>query len=138
MLEDVKDVLIWSPQPQPPLSQEDEATLPTGTYGTYYTYGTVLRIRDVYPGSWVSIPDPGSASKNLRILKKCLVPVCRGQKGTGSRIRIRNTAYDISKMLTWILKSSGLCLLSSSKVSVQDLPVFLCLLVVLTWSRQIN
>ncbi len=49
-----------------------------------YIIGTaVLRIRDVYPGSdffpsrirTVSIPDPGS----------------RGQKGTGSRIRIRNT-----------------------------------------------
>jgi hypothetical protein len=30
---------------------------------------TVLRIRDVYPGSWIrifSIPDPGSSSYNLR------------------------------------------------------------------------
>jgi hypothetical protein len=40
--------------------------------------GTVLRIRDVYPGSEFfpsrvrifSIPDPGSASKNLSILPK--------------------------------------------------------------------
>jgi hypothetical protein len=76
----------------------------------------------------VSIPDPGSASKNLSILKpkkpKKLVlsarkydlvvhPVCqildpdadflpipdpgsRGQKGTGSRVRIRNTGYQYS------------------------------------------
>jgi hypothetical protein len=47
--------------------------------------GPVLRIRDVYPGSRIrifpsqipdpnfSIPDPGSASKNLRILIKKIV-----------------------------------------------------------------
>ncbi len=40
----------------------------------------VLRIQDVYPGSeFLPIPDPGS----------------RGQKATGSRIRIRNTDCDI-------------------------------------------
>jgi hypothetical protein len=88
----------------------------------------VLRIRDVYLGSdffpsrirTVSIPDPGSASKNLSILspKKWFLssrkydlgcssripdpdadflpipdPGSRGQKGTGSRIRIRNTGF---------------------------------------------
>ncbi len=91
-------------------------------------FHTVLRIRDVYPGSdffssrirTVSIPDPGSASKNLSILtpKKWFLssrnydpgcssritdpdadflpipdPGCRGHKRTGSRIRIRNTAF---------------------------------------------
>ncbi len=46
----------------------------------------------------VSIPDPGSASKNLSILtpKNWFLPIpdpgSRVQKGTGSRIRIRNTA----------------------------------------------
>jgi hypothetical protein len=99
-------------------------------------FASVLRIRDVYPGSririfsipdsgsrirTVSIPDPGSASKNLSILtpkkpKKWFLssrkydpgcssripdpdadflpipgPGSRGQKRTGSRIRIRNT-----------------------------------------------
>jgi hypothetical protein len=84
----------------------------------------VLRIWDVYPGSdFFSIPDPGSASKNLSILtpikpkkwflvsRKCdpgcsslipdpdadflLIPDpgSRGQKGTRSRIRIRNTVW---------------------------------------------
>ncbi len=74
----------------------------------------VLRIRDVYPGSRIrlfSIPDPGSASKNLSILTQTngfwalqkiwfrlfiqdpnpdFLPIpdpgSRGQKGTGSRI----------------------------------------------------
>ncbi len=64
-----------------------------------------------------SIPDPGSASKNVSILTQKIVtvlseiwswlfipdpdpdflsipdPVSRGQKGTGSRIRIRNTGF---------------------------------------------
>ncbi len=38
--EDVKDVLIWSPQPQPPLGQEEEATHPTG-YNSIPTAPTI-------------------------------------------------------------------------------------------------
>ncbi len=90
---------------------------------------SVLRVRDVYPGSEFSIPDPesrvkkilypgsGSASKNSSIFnpKNCFLalgkiedghpgfgsriwnffsipaPGSRGQKSTGSRIRIRNS-----------------------------------------------
>ncbi len=84
------------------------------------TKKAVFRIRDVYPGSRIrifSIPDPGSgsasASKNLNILTQKNVstlseirfrmfipdsdfglftnPGSRGQIGTGSQIRIRNT-----------------------------------------------
>jgi hypothetical protein len=78
----------------------------------------VLWIRNVYPGSEFfqsQIPDPGSSSKNLSILTQKIVskfseilsglfipdpdpgflpipdPGSRGQKGTGSWIRIRNT-----------------------------------------------
>jgi hypothetical protein len=76
----------------------------------------VLRIRDVYPRIRIfSIPDPGSTSKNLSIFnpKNCFKsswkydpgrssriadleilplpdPGSGGQKGIGSRIRIRN------------------------------------------------
>ncbi len=66
---------------------------------------SVLRIRNVYPGSVFfpsRIPDlnffhPGSASKNLsNITHPAFLtipdPGDRGKKGTGSRIRIRNTA----------------------------------------------
>ncbi len=79
---------------------------------------SVLRIRDVFSRIRIfSIPDPGSASKNLRILtpKQLFLRsrkydlgcssririltffffffyISRGQKGTRSRIRIRNTA----------------------------------------------
>jgi hypothetical protein len=59
------------------------------------------------PGSRVkTIPDPGSASKNLIFLTQKIVsklsdldfllipaPESRGQKGTESRIGIRNTAH---------------------------------------------
>jgi hypothetical protein len=44
-----------------------------------------------------SIPDPGSASKKLSILTKKIVskhPGSRVQKGTGSRIRIRNIGME--------------------------------------------
>ncbi len=83
----------------------------------------MLRIRDVYPGSSIrmlSIPDPnffhpgpGSPSNNLSIITQkkvsklseiwsrliflpILDPGSRGHKGTGSRIRIRNTATKVS------------------------------------------
>ncbi len=40
----------------------------------YFTHFSVLRIRDVYPGSeFFPIPDPGSASKNLDILTQKIV-----------------------------------------------------------------
>jgi hypothetical protein len=103
-------------------------------------FHTVLRIWDVYPGSdffpsrirTVSIPDPGSASKNLRILtpKKWFLssrkydpgcssripapdadflpipdPGSRGHKSTGSRIWIRNTAFIYHYMfLAWAMR----------------------------------
>ncbi len=81
---------------------------------------SVLQIRDVYPRYRIrivpsrprvkNIPDPGSgsASKNLGIFTQKIVsklsdpdldflPILdrgvKGQKGTGSRIRIRNTEY---------------------------------------------
>jgi hypothetical protein len=38
--EDVKDVLIWSPQPQPPLGPEEEATHPPG-YNSIPTAPTI-------------------------------------------------------------------------------------------------
>ncbi len=41
------------------------------SYFIWYNFLAVLRIRDVYPRSWIrifSIPTPGSASKNLGIL----------------------------------------------------------------------
>ncbi len=86
---------------------------PSPFLGCFITGGltqTVLRIRDVYPGSeffnpGAQIPDPGSKRVRIRIkeVKKMFLiririliffihPGSRGQKGTGSRRRIRNTA----------------------------------------------
>ncbi len=53
-----------------------------------------------------SIPDPGSGPDYLHIPD----PGSRGQKGTGSRIRIRNTGYiDVQEFHLWIriLKTAG-------------------------------
>ncbi len=96
-------------------------------------FNPVLWIRCVYQGSWIwifSIPDPGSTSKNLSILTPKIVstlseiwsglfnpdpgsgscffthPWSRGQKGTGSRIRIRNTA-----LINFILKAGRVSIL---------------------------
>ncbi len=68
------------------------------------TYKSVWRIRDVYPGSWfLPIPDPESKNSNKRQGWKIFLGqtiFCSQkfhkteyyfQKGTGSRIRIRNT-----------------------------------------------
>jgi hypothetical protein len=59
-----------------------------------------LRIWDVYSGSWIrilSILDPGSKFLPSRIRPplppRVVHPGFRGQKITGSRIRIRNTGY---------------------------------------------
>ncbi len=106
----------------------------------------MLLIQDVYPGSRIrffpsririiSIPEPGSASKNLSILTQKLFlssrkydPGCspsirilifffpdtgsRGQKGTGSRIRIRNTA--LQTKIWYMLWFTGESLLSPWK-----------------------
>jgi hypothetical protein len=63
--------------------------------------GTVMRIRDVYPGSEFSIPDPGSkrfpdpgpgsAAKNLSIFtpKKLVLSSRKNDLGCSSRIRIQ-------------------------------------------------
>ncbi len=56
----------------------------------------MLRIRDVYPGSdffpsrirTVSIPDPGSSSKKLRILNKWFLSSKKYDPGCSSRIRM--------------------------------------------------
>jgi hypothetical protein len=77
----------------------------------------VLRIRDVYLESRVrifSIPDPGSASKNLSILIQKILssrkydPGCSSRipdpgvkkaQDPGSRIRIRNTDHHVTSSL---------------------------------------
>jgi hypothetical protein len=45
-------------------------------------------IRDVYSGSWIRISDPDLDFLTIPD------PGSRGQKGTGSGIRIRNIAFD--------------------------------------------
>jgi hypothetical protein len=50
------------------ISERSLSTIGTRLKVIAEPYLTVLRIRDVYPGSEFSIPDPGSASKNLSIL----------------------------------------------------------------------
>ncbi len=92
-------------------------------YIVLYNYLAVLRIRDVYPRYWIrifSIPAPGSRirikefkyfhPKNCFLYSRkydqgCFIPdpnpdflpipdpASRGKKGTGSRIRIRNTDF---------------------------------------------
>jgi hypothetical protein len=56
-------------------------------------YGShaVLQIRDVYPGSRIRIFSTRIHIKELKFLP-IPDPGSRGQKGTGSRIRIRNTS----------------------------------------------
>ncbi len=71
-------------------------------------FWAVLRIRNVYPGSWfLSIPDPASRNSHKRVIsflnwwRKKFGPIfsaysgsrIRGQNVSGSRIRIRNTAF---------------------------------------------
>jgi hypothetical protein len=50
--------------------------------------------------SKIWIWDPGSGKNLFRIPD----PGSRGQKGTGSRIRIRNTARNMSIMKLWLKK----------------------------------
>jgi hypothetical protein len=59
---------------------------PTKVYLMVLYLKSMLRIRDVYPGS--EFFHPGSR------VKKIPDPGCRGQKGTGFRIQIHNTAYN--------------------------------------------
>ncbi len=78
MLEDVKDVLIWSPQPQPPLSQEDEATHPSG-YNSIPTV-TTIPVKQCC-GSVMFVPDPNFCHPGSQIcITEFKVPVFFTQK----------------------------------------------------------
>jgi hypothetical protein len=85
---------------------------PSKSFKYFYEIWSGMFIRDVHPGSrtpdpdldFLPIKDPGSGGQKRHripdpLAKKAPDPGSRGQKGTGSRIRILHTAFYIVRRI---------------------------------------